>query len=340
MIKNVANQSIGCQMVANDGSAFTGTVTVYITKDAGTQAIGTVGSGVCTHEGNGYYTYRPSQEETNGDLIAYTFIGSTAIPQTIQVTTITAAQQSALQAATGTFAVETNVIITDALTEIGKLGLGQTPSSALSVFVLGKLNRLLDNWNAKRQAVYADEFDTLTLTIALQPHTIGPNSATFSETIRPQSIEAAEIVISNIGRHVEVRDARWWAQVGDKTRTGIPTDLYYDPAWPNGNLYLYPIPDDDYALAIRKRILLGALLLTDTFWMPPGYRDAITLTLAEDLCATPALGVPLPAGLREKATDARAQVFANNSPVPAVLQPTSPGSARGWYDIDSDRFRL
>lgn len=70
---------------ATDGSAFTSTVTVYVTGDAGTQAIGSVGSGVCTHEGNGYHTYAPAQAETNYDLTAFTFIGTGAVPSTIQV---------------------------------------------------------------------------------------------------------------------------------------------------------------------------------------------------------------------------------------------------------------
>jgi hypothetical protein len=84
--KNVAGQKIGAQLVsATDGEAFTSAVTIYVTKDAGTQAIGTVGSGVCTHEGNGYHTYSPSQAETDGDLIAFTFIGTGAVPVTVQV---------------------------------------------------------------------------------------------------------------------------------------------------------------------------------------------------------------------------------------------------------------
>lgn len=85
MKKNVSGQKIGTQMIATDGSEFTGTVTVYVTLDAATQAIGTVGSGVCTHEGHGYHTYAPSQAETNGDLCAYTFVGTGASTQTVQV---------------------------------------------------------------------------------------------------------------------------------------------------------------------------------------------------------------------------------------------------------------
>ena len=86
MKKNVASQIIGCQMItAADGTAFTGTVTAYFTLDGGSQTIGSVGSGVCTHEGNGFHTYAPAQAETNGDHVAFTFIGTGAINSTVQV---------------------------------------------------------------------------------------------------------------------------------------------------------------------------------------------------------------------------------------------------------------
>lgn len=73
---------------ATDGSAFTGSVTVSVTIDAGVQATGSVASGACTHEGNGYHTYAPAQAETNGALIAFTFTGTGAVPATVQVYTI------------------------------------------------------------------------------------------------------------------------------------------------------------------------------------------------------------------------------------------------------------
>lgn len=88
MLKNVAGQIAQSQMVtASDGSAFTGTVTAYVTGDGGTQAIGSVGSGICTHEGNGLHTYAPAQAETNYDNVAFTFIGTAAIPATSEYTT-------------------------------------------------------------------------------------------------------------------------------------------------------------------------------------------------------------------------------------------------------------
>lgn len=81
---NVAGQVVGCQMVAAaDGSAFTSTVSVFVTIDGGTQASG---GGTVTHEGNGYHSYAPTQAETNGVRLAYTFTGSGAVPRTVHAT--------------------------------------------------------------------------------------------------------------------------------------------------------------------------------------------------------------------------------------------------------------
>jgi hypothetical protein len=88
MIKNKAGQVVGAQIVdASTGVAFTGSVSMHVTGDGGTQVAGTVGGGICTHEGNGYHTYTPSQAETNYDQIGFTFTGAGALPVTVQVFT-------------------------------------------------------------------------------------------------------------------------------------------------------------------------------------------------------------------------------------------------------------
>lgn len=85
MKKNVASQTIGAQLVSStDGSAVTsGTTTVYVTGDGGTQAT----TGSATHEGNGYWSYTPSQAQTNFDHVAFTFSNTSAVSATIQVFT-------------------------------------------------------------------------------------------------------------------------------------------------------------------------------------------------------------------------------------------------------------
>jgi hypothetical protein len=83
MIKNTSGQAVSAQLVAvADGEDVTsGTTTVYVTGDAGTQASG---GGTVTHEGNGCWSYQPTQAETNYDHVSYTFVNSSAVSVTIQ----------------------------------------------------------------------------------------------------------------------------------------------------------------------------------------------------------------------------------------------------------------
>jgi hypothetical protein len=109
-------------IAAADGAAITsGTVTVYVTGDAGTQAAGSVGSGACTHEGNGFYTYAPAQAETNYSHVAFTFTHASAIPVTVQVypnqiVYTTAGQVDATMISTAANAITATSINADALT--------------------------------------------------------------------------------------------------------------------------------------------------------------------------------------------------------------------------------
>jgi hypothetical protein len=130
MRRNVSGQYVGVQMItAADGTAFTGTVTVYVTGDNGTQGLGSVGSGVCTHEGNGYHSYAPAQAETNYTHVAFTYIGTGAIPATVQIYpvaydasgqfTVGSHASGAIAAASfASGAVDAAALATDAVTEI------------------------------------------------------------------------------------------------------------------------------------------------------------------------------------------------------------------------------
>jgi hypothetical protein len=223
------------------------------------------------------------------------------------------------------------------------------PSDSVSnddlAFVLTKLNRILDNWNADRTAVYADQFVTSTLTAALSPHLIGPTgSLTFVVTQRPVSIEGAVLIYATASAPqvaLTLRDAAWYRSLSiPSLSTAIPTDLYYEPDWPNGKLYFYPVPSAALRVTLWTRIVLSQLLLTDTFTLPPGYQDALTLTLSEDIAT--AYEKQIPASLTRKAQEARERVFLNNVDVPLLStqdsgMPTSGGRGNsgtyysGWW---------
>lgn len=159
MQKNVAGQKIGAQMVnASDGSAFTGAVTCYVTLDAGTQAVGSVGAGAATHEGNGYHTYAPSQAETNGDLAAYTFIGTGAIPATVQVfprSDFTATQKASINAEV------VDVLTVDTFAEPGQGAPAATASLATKIGYLFKAWRNKKTQTASQFSLFADDASTV-----------------------------------------------------------------------------------------------------------------------------------------------------------------------------------
>ena len=141
MKKNAASQVVGAQMIALDGSAFTGSVTVYVTGNGGTQAVGSVGAGACTHEGNGYHNYAPAQAETNYDHVAFTFIGSGAIPATVQIYP-TFPQTGDAYAATGT-AIPAIKQVTDKLHSMVEAAPGSPGESRFTADAVARIQTVL-----------------------------------------------------------------------------------------------------------------------------------------------------------------------------------------------------
>ena len=221
----------------------------------------------------------------------------------------------------------TNTLLTNAMLEINVNDPADAPAQTDSDFVLGKLNRLLDNWNAERHAIYADQFLPFTINIVTAaaglPQTIGiaANSPTWTVTgNRPVSIEGITVILSGTPKarvNLRPRDSQWWQLNTVPTITSpLPTDFYYNPVYPNGEVWLWPEPTTAYAVQVWCRGVLSSLTQFATFDLPPGYEDAITLTLAED-CAG-GFQKPVTPELRSKALQARARIFDNNTQVPKL----------------------
>lgn len=230
-------------------------------------------------------------------------------------------------------------LITDAFIEIGATAPGEQPQADEAQWGLRKLNDLLDTLQALRKWVFGFNFVTYNLVPNLSPHTIGPDpygpnpwaAPTFStgEEPRPVRIESAAQLLNNgnttVDLPINIRDKDWWAlnQV-KKILTNVVTDLFYDPFSPLGSLFFWPVPN----AAAPVRLQLWQTVsqfdsITDPIggpsgpgiW-PPGYRNAIKLTLAEML---------LPGSQREAnsvlaaaALAARVAVLGNNDASPRM----------------------
>ena len=234
-----------------------------------------------------------------------------------------------------------STICSDALLEIGALEQGEAMPAATGEFMRRKLERLLNEWNAKRCAVYATVFSSFNLTASLNPHTIGPTGATWTVTQRPVSVEAISLGLNSSSPTVYIplnkRDAEWWqAQSVPGLTSDVPTDFFYNPTYPNGSIYFWPVPTAVYPVQLQIRTLLDdAIALVDTFTLPPGYQEAITLTLAEKSARS--FGRGIRPDLVTDAANARALIFANNDETPSIATadcgmsgPTQSGSRSTW----------
>jgi len=77
------SQSVGCMLFNSAGFPITsGTTVVYVVSNNGTQS---VGSGSCTHAGNGWWNYAMTAIEADYDHVAFSFVNSSAISSGFQV---------------------------------------------------------------------------------------------------------------------------------------------------------------------------------------------------------------------------------------------------------------
>lgn len=218
-------------------------------------------------------------------------------------------------------------LITDALIEVGMVSPGESPDGETSQWAFRKLNYLTDVWAAKKAYVWTTSFQLFTLIPNHSPHTIGPSTADFTVSQRPVRIESAALILASSGTSVDlpinIRDDAWWAAQQVKgVKTNIPTDLFYSEDWPNGQLFFWPVPNAADQVRLQFWTTLSQYSqINDALagpggagTLPPAYRAALMLTLAETL---------LPSGQLEAhpvliaaAKEARFAVFGNNARSP------------------------
>jgi len=226
-----------------------------------------------------------------------------------------------------------NDLVTDALIEIGVLSPGEAangdPDTAQWAF--RKLNQVMDVWQAMRNKVWSYAFTLFTFQSGVNPVVMGPSPAAtpgWKVPQRPVRIESAALIL-NAGNVVDIPinicDKAWWAAQQVKTiKTNVPTDLYPDYAWPDALLYFWPVINVNDQVRIQTWTTVSQFSsITDPIGgpggpgtLPPAYRTAITLTLAEMIC--PGCGVEVSPTLAQAALVARAAMMGNNDGPPRI----------------------
>ena len=257
-------------------------------------------------------------------------------------------------------------LATQALREAGALGVGQTALADDISDAIMRLQWMLQQWERKRWLVYHTVDFAVTCTGA-QSYSIGPGgdldtnqslgpfnnqfngrfAGTYPVSVRPAKIESAFIRQLNLTQPNQVdfplrllHAREDYNRIALKRLSTFPAWLFYDPAWPLGTLYPWPVPQANiYALHVMVLEQLPPMFASPTvvLQLPYEYLSAIVLNLAMRLRPKYAIptfpGDPLPGLAREALKVVRATGV-------QVSQLQIPGELMGGegYNIFSDRF--
>ena len=179
-------------------------------------------------------------------------------------------------------------LITSALSDMGILAAGETPTADDARDALDALNRLLDQWAAENLTIFTVTRTTHAITSNDNTYTVGPTGdiaivrPVFFESIKFQDTSVSPTIEYNLVPHTE--DS--WAQVRIKELTSVfPNSYYYNPTYPNGTIYLWPVPTSaTLELVLYAWTAVAQLAsLSASMALPPGYARAIVKNLAVDL---------------------------------------------------------
>jgi len=250
-------------------------------------------------------------------------------------------------------------IVMLALRDSGYVALGQQPTQLVVNEALTRLNMITAQWNTKRWMSWHLQDIAYVPATPQQFYTVGTQgnfnigsdfSSDFNADFGPQQerplqVERAYARLTNTSQTPTdyplklIPTMEDYSSIVLKTMTNFPTHYFYDPAYPLGHIYFWPIPNagtQPWELHIIVRHFLQPVATLDTIMVvPPEYAMALELTLAKWI----RMAAKLPAD-PQLVLDARNAVNAiktNNTALAALKMPTQLTRPR-IYNILADEW--
>lgn len=245
-------------------------------------------------------------------------------------------------------------LVTQALKDCGYLGVGMNPLAEDVNEAFARLQWMLSSWERQRYLVYHLVTYVLPSTGQITPYSIGPTSAAltpqisvgaYGQSARPNRLESGvfrqlftpssqpiDWPLAPLGSMEDYNE-----KVRIKNLTNFGLWYFYDPAWPIGQIYLWPWPSANvYAIVMtaREQLPIG-FALRDTVNIPFEYYQAMVSNLA--LLLRPKYGIRGGPGdeLPNIARDSKMVLRAGNTALGTLSMPATI-VRRGQYDIFSD----
>lgn len=178
--------------------------------------------------------------------------------------------------------------------------------------------------------------------------TAAPGQASAASGVRPAKLQSAflrQIVNSPVANQIDfpckiISSMEDYNAIAIKGLVSFPTSVFYDPKWPLGDVFFWPIPQANiYAIGVTFLEQLAPQFATQgvNFVLPYEYYSAMLYNLA--LRLRPKYGIPTPPGdmVQALARDTMNVIRNANSAIAELSMPE--GLSRpGIYNIFSDRY--
>jgi hypothetical protein len=220
-------------------------------------------------------------------------------------------------------------IINLALKDAGVLGEGETASAGMLQDTLSTLNQMIQLWQVEGHAVYALKDVSFPATGATS-YTIGVGGNV--NRARIDDIEGAFWQANGIDYPLQViQSFEDYQRIGQKSLTGDPCAVHYQPTYPLGVLYVYPAPSTgEVHITVPEEFTEYASSAEDLS-LPKKYELAVRFSLAELLPAV--FQVPARPDIATFAQRARKVLKRSNLRIPLLQMPAA-ALPRERFDVN------
>lgn len=224
-------------------------------------------------------------------------------------------------------------LIQRALRMIGVTAQGDTPSATQTSEAAIALEHMVKNWMADGMPLWGLSKTSFSLVASTASYSVG-----VSQTINiGKPLRIIQAFLRNTSSNVDTpmrlitRDEYW--RLGNKTSTGLPVQLYYDPQRATGTVYLYPTPDSTAASSYQVHFVYHRPYedfdsSTNEPDFPQEWFEALAYGLAARLAAEYGISIEERAFLWKEAEKVKAEALSNGTEEGSFyLQP----EWRGYY---------
>lgn len=231
----------------------------------------------------------------------------------------------------------------------GRLGLGQTALAEDFTLAWTYLQWMLQEWERRRWMVYRI-VNLAKVSTGAQTYTVGPGGDidTGAISVRPAKVESAFIrqVIVAVPNQPDwpldiINSRQDYDRIRLKQLTNLSSAVWYDPSWPLGTLYPWPIPLAslyEIHISVLQQLPYKFLTQADVINLPYEYYWAIVTNLGMRLRTRYGVATYQGDTLPGDAKDSLSVLRKSNVAIPRLEMPSELTMTGGGYNIFSDRY--